>query len=93
MLFTRSNLNKQHNSNIHVHLERVDQTKLLCIIIDNNSSSICHVDTLSEKLASARGAIKKVKFFIPESVVKILYFFSSLSTFTLGDLCLGSSGT
>ena len=92
MLFTRSNLATQNISMRNVSLERVDQTKLLGVIVDKNLSFKGHVDTLCKKLSSAIGAIKRVRFFLPDSVVKILYF-SLVHPRLLYGICVwGSSG-
>ena len=71
-----------------VSLKRVDQTKFSGVIVDKKLSFKGHVDTLSKKSSSVIGAIKRVKFFLPDSVVFFL-FFSCLTKFTIWDLCLG----
>ena len=92
MLFTRSNLATQNISMRNVSLERVDQTKFLGVIVDKNLSFKGHVDTLCKKLSSAIGAIKRVRFFLPDSVVKILYFSLVYPRLLYGICVWGSSG-
>ena len=80
MLFTRSNPTIQNISMRNVSFERLDQTKFLGVIVDENLSFKGHVDTLSKKLSSA---IREIKRFI---------FFSCSSTFTIWDCVWRSSG-
>ena len=70
ILLTRSNLNTQNVCIRYVKLRRVDQTKFLGIVVDNKLGFEGHIYTLSKKLSSTIGAIKRVKIFLPESVVK-----------------------
>ena len=54
-----SNLTTHNICMRNVSLERIDQTIFLGVIVDKKLSFKCHVDTLSKKLSSATGAIKK----------------------------------
>ena len=59
----------------NVSLERVHQTNFLGAIVDEKLSFKGYIDTLSKKLSNAIGAIERVRFFSPDSVVIFFYIF------------------
>ena len=92
MIFTSSS---QHFPSIVIRnnpLVKVTESKFLRVIIDNRLNSNAHVDKLCIKVSSAAGAVNRVRFFIPKSMNKTLYF-SLVHPYLLYGICVrGSSG-
>ena len=54
-------------------LEQVSSVKSLGVYIDENPTWHFHIDKLCKKIASAIGAIKRVKPFVPQSTLLCIY--------------------
>ena len=73
-------------------LVKVTESKFLGVINDNRLSFKAHASKMCKKVSSAIGAIKRVSFFIPKSIIRTLYF-SLLHPLLLDGICIwGSSG-
>ena len=57
----------------NVPIEKVSSVKSLGIYVDENLTWYLHVDKLCKKIASAIGAIKRVKPFVPQSTLLSIY--------------------
>ena len=57
----------------NVPIEQVSSVKSLGIYIDENLTWHSHIDKLCKKIASAIGAVKRVKPFVPQSTVLNIY--------------------
>lgn len=57
----------------NVPIEKVSSVKSLGIYVDENLTWYLHVDKLCKKIASAIGAIKRVKPFLPQSTLISIY--------------------
>ena len=57
-------------------VKRVTHTKSLGVNIDENLSWSVHIDTISKKIASGIGAIKRMRAFVPDTTLK--YIFNSI---------------
>ena len=92
MIFTSSSQNFPSIEIRNNPLVKVTESKFLGVIIDNRLSFKAHVNKLCKKVSSAIGAIKRVRFFIPKSIIKTLYF-SLVPPHLLYGICVwGSSG-
>ena len=56
-----------------VPIEQVSSVKSLGVYIDENLAWHFHIDKLCKKIASAIGAIKRVKPFVPQSTLLCIY--------------------
>ena len=70
----------------NVPIEKVSSVKSLGIYVDENLTWYLHVDKLCKKIASAIGAIKRVKPFVPQSTLLSIY--NSLVNQSINNLYL-----
>ena len=53
---------------------QTDHTKFLGILIDQNLNFKHHINYIASKLSKSVGILYKLKYFLPETVLKLLYF-------------------
>ena len=70
-------------------VEYVDQFSLLGIVIDKNLSWVPHVNHITKKIAKTICIMKKLKHFLPETTLKIIYNSLINSYLNYGILCWG----
>ena len=58
----------------NVSIKQVSTTKSLGILIDENMAWHSHIDTLSKKIASGIGAIKRIKPFVSPEILHYIYY-------------------
>lgn len=80
---------------IHIHInnipvEQVDQFNFLGIIISENIQWKAHIEGLSRKISKSIGTIAKLKYFLPQSILILLYNSLILSHVNYGILLWGS---
>ena len=73
-----TSMEDQSVSNVHIildktKLKRVDKTKFLGVIIDENLSWKNHIDGITKTISRNIGMINKLKFIIPERILHTLY--------------------
>ena len=73
-------------------IEQVPSVKSLGIYIDENLTWHSHIDKLCKKIASAIGAIKRVKPFVPQSTLLNIYNSLVQSHFDYCSLVWGNCG-
>ena len=73
-------------------IEQVSSVKSLGIYIDENLTWHFHIDKLGKKIASAIGAIKRVKPFVPQSTLLNIYNSLVQSHFDYCSLVWGNCG-
>ena len=76
----------------NVPIEQVSSVKSLGIYIDENLTWHFHIDKLCKKIASAIGAIKRVKPFVPQSTLLSVYNSLALSHFNYCSLVWDECG-
>ena len=76
----------------NVPIEQVSSVKSLGIYIDENLTWHFHIDKLCKKIASAIGAIKRVKPFVPQSTLLSIYNSLVQSHFDYCSLFWGNCG-
>ena len=76
----------------NVPIEQVSSVKSLGIYIDENLTWHFHIDKLCKKIASAIGAIKRVKPFVPQSTLLSIYNSLVKSHFDYCSLVWGNCG-
>ena len=76
----------------NVPIEQVPSVKSLRIYIDENLTWHSHIDKLCKKIASAIGAIKRVKPFVPQSILLNIYYSLVQSHFDYCSLVWGNCG-
>ena len=76
----------------NVPIEQVSSVKLLGIYVDENLTWHSHIDKLCKKIASAIGAIKRVKPFVPQSTLLSIYNSLVQPHFDYCSLVWGNSG-
>ena len=76
----------------NVPIEQVFSVKSLGIYIDENRTWHFHIDKLCKKIASAIGAIKRVKPFVPQSTLLNIYNSLVQSHFDYCCLVWGNCG-
>ena len=76
----------------NVLIEQVPSVKSLGIYIDDNLTWHSHIDKLCKKIASAIGAIKRVKPFVPQSTLLNIYNSLVQSNFDYCSLIWGNCG-
>ena len=72
-------------------LQRVDNTKFLGVTIDENLSWKNHIDGITKTISRKIGMINKLKFFIPERVLRTLYCTLVLPYINYGILIWGKA--
>ena len=73
-------------------IEQVPSVKSLGIYINENLTQHSHIDKLCKKIASAIGAIKRVKPFVPQSTLLNIYNSLVQSHFVYCSLVWGNCG-
>ena len=76
-----------------VPLTRVYDTRFLGINIDDKLNFNSHVNKLCKRLSAAIGAIKCVRYFMPNAVIKMLYFALFYPCLLYGVCVWGLSGS
>ena len=76
----------------NVPIEQVSSVKSLGIYVDENLTWHSHIDKLCKKIASAIGAIKRVKPFVPQSTLLSIYNSLVQPHFDYCSLVWGNSG-
>ena len=72
-------------------LQRVDNTKFLGVTIDENLSWKNHIDGITKTISRNIGMIDKLKFFIPERILRTLYCTLVLPYINYGILIWGKA--
>ena len=54
-------------------LDRVTKTKFLGVIIDENLTWKNHIDGITRTISRNIGMVNKLKFFVPEPILRTLY--------------------
>ena len=72
-------------------LQRVDNTKFLGVTIDENLSWKNHIDGITKTISRNIGMINKLKFFIPERILRTLYCTLVLPYINYGILIWGKA--
>ena len=72
-------------------LQRVDNTKFLGVTIDENLSWKNHIDGITKTISRNIRMINKLKFFIPERILRTLYCTHVLPYINYGILILGKA--
>ena len=72
-------------------LKRVDKTKFLGVIIDENLSWKNHIDGITKTISRNVGMINKLKFIIPERILRTLYCTLVLPYINYGILIWGKA--
>jgi len=57
----------------NVPIEQVSSVKSIGVYIDDNLTWHSHIDKLCKKIASANGAIKRIRPFVPQSTLLCIY--------------------
>ena len=73
LIGSRQRLSTLSKLSIYVSIEQVSSVKSLGIYIDENLTWHFHINKLCKKIASAIGAIKRVKPFVPQSTLLSIY--------------------
>ena len=76
----------------NVPIEQVPSVKSLGIYIDENLTRHSHIDKLCKKIAFAIGTIKRVKPFMPQSILLNIYYSLVQSHFDYCSLVWGNCG-
>ena len=76
----------------NVPIEHVSSVKSLGIFIDENLRWQTHIDKLSKKIASGIGAIKRIRPFVPPSILHYIYNALIQSHFDYCNLVWGNCG-
>ena len=76
----------------NVPIEKVTSVKSLGIFIDENLRWQTHIDTLSKKIASGIGAIKRIRDFVPTSTLHCTYKALIQSQFDYCNIVWGNCG-
>jgi hypothetical protein len=56
-----------------VSIDQVSQTKSLGVYIDENLSWNVHINKLSKKIASGIGALKRIRSFVPDTTLQLIF--------------------
>ena len=72
-------------------LKRVDKTKFLGVTIDENLSWKNHIDGITNTISRNVGMINKLKFIIPESILRTVYCTLVLPYINYGILIWGKA--
>ena len=72
-------------------LQRVDNTKFLGVTIDENLLWKNHIDGITKTISRNIGMINKLKFFIPERILRTLYCTLVLPYINYGILIWGKA--
>jgi hypothetical protein len=73
------------------HLSRVDRTKFLGVIIDENLLFKYHIEAVSNTISSNVGILNKLKHFLPRKILHCIYCSLVQSYLTYGILAWGNS--
>ena len=73
-----NNTGDNESENFHIilddtKLERVNKTKFLGVIIDENLTWKYHIDGITKIISRNIGMMNKLKFFVPERILRTLY--------------------
>ena len=74
-----------------VSLDRVNSTKFLGVIIDENLTWKKHVDAISKTISRNAGMLTKLKHFVPENILYTLYCTLILPYINYGNIIWGSA--
>ncbi|KAJ8049148.1 hypothetical protein HOLleu_01758 [Holothuria leucospilota] len=77
MIFNNYKCNNHHNFNIYINgdkLELVKKIKFLGVIIDSKLTWQDHIHYLSSHVAKGVDVIDRLKYILPRSVLRTLYF-------------------
>ena len=74
-------------------LSRVNKTKFLGVIIDENLSFKYHVEAISNTISRNIGILNKLKYFVPKRILKCIYCSIILPFFSYGILAWGNTHT
>ena len=72
----KHNVNSNKKVNIvldDVSLEKVNRTKFLGVVIDENLTWKCHIDAISKTISRNIGVLNKLKHFVPDNILHTLY--------------------
>ena len=73
-------------------VDRVTKTKFMGVIIDENLTWKNHIDGITKTISRNIGMINKLKFFVPERILRTLYctllFRMSIMEFSSGEKCV-----
>ena len=72
-------------------LDRVTKTKFLGVIIDENLTWKIHIDGITKTISRNIGMINKLKFFVPERILRTLYCTLVLPYINYGILIWGQA--
>jgi hypothetical protein len=84
----------QQNLNIildNTSLDRVDNTKFLGVLIDENLTWKCHIDCMSKTLSRNIGIMNKLKHFVPDRILHSLYCTFIMPYLNYGILIWGNT--
>ena len=73
----------------HMPIERVTCFKLLGVIIDSNLTWSYHINYISNKLIRICGVLSRLKHYVPELILKIIYNSLFLSHLNYGITAWG----
>jgi len=57
----------------NVQISKVSTAKSLRVTIDNMLNWSSHINKLANKVASGIGAIKRIKHFVPQAILHLIY--------------------
>ena len=91
-----NNTDNNESENFHIilddtNLERVDKTKFLGVIIDENLTWKYHIDGITKTISRNIGMMNKLKFFVPERILRTLYCSLVLPYINYGILIWGKA--
>ena len=72
-------------------LDRLTKTKFLGVIIDENLTWKKHIDGITKTISRNKGMINKLKFFVPERILRTLYCTLVLPYINYGILIWGQA--
>ena len=95
MLFTHANVsNRPISINMEgVQINRTDTVKFLGVHLDDKLNYNNHVLSLSRKLSSISGMMRRISNFVPLCVLKKIYYSFFQSTLSYGIIVWGGCGT
>ena len=86
-----SSINQTNIISDNTKLDRVTKTNFLGVIIDENLTWKYHIDGITKTISRNIGMINKLKFFIPERILRTLYCTLVLPYVNYGILIWGQS--
>ena len=75
MIFSRTHSTQEINLYIDgINLEQVETFNFLGLLISENMNWTPHLNMISRKLSKSTGILSQLKFFVPRSVLRTIYF-------------------